>query len=123
MNQRTLKRQEKKLLEMRKEVLQRISELEDKANENSVNAPEGVEVFPSHPADIGTDEALRESSSYLLEENYKQLRLIERALEKFKDHTYGICEVCGRKISKQRLEAIPYTRYCKDCAEKLGISD
>jgi len=123
LDQRTLKRQEKKLFEMRKEVLERISKLENKANENSINAPEGVEAFPSHPADIGTDEALRESSSYILEENYKQLRLIERALEKIKDGTYGICEVCGKKISKQRLEAIPYTRYCKDCAEKLGISD
>jgi hypothetical protein len=32
--------------------------------------------------------------------------------------TYGQCEACGKNIAKARLEAIPFTRYCIECAEK-----
>ena len=33
--------------------------------------------------------------------------------------TYGVCENCGTKIIEERLELLPYARYCTPCAEKL----
>jgi RNA polymerase-binding transcription factor DksA len=36
------------------------------------------------------------------------------------DGTYGICECCGNKIPKQRLQVIPYAKMCVKCAEKNG---
>jgi hypothetical protein len=33
------------------------------------------------------------------------------------DGSYGLCESCHEPIAKARLEAIPYTRYCVQCAE------
>ena len=43
---------------------------------------------------------------------------IDEALGRLETGTYGICESCGGDISLQRLEALPYTRLCFECAEK-----
>lgn len=38
------------------------------------------------------------------------------ALQRIDDGTYGICTTCLRRIPKERLEVMPATRYCVDCA-------
>jgi DnaK suppressor protein len=43
---------------------------------------------------------------------------VERALEKIESGKYGTCESCGGPIAPARLEAMPATRYCIDCASK-----
>ena len=43
------------------------------------------------------------------------LREVDAALEKVRDGTYGTCERCGRSISDERLEAIPWAGLCIDC--------
>ena len=45
---------------------------------------------------------------------------VERALAKLDAGTYGICERCGSPISRDRLEAIPWTVLCIDCKRKAG---
>jgi RNA polymerase-binding protein DksA len=56
---------------------------------------------------------------YSLEENSEQvLKAIEGALQRIHDGTYGICRSCGRPISEERLEAIPYATECIDCRRK-----
>jgi DnaK suppressor protein len=56
---------------------------------------------------------------YTLEGNAEQvLASIDGALARIEDGTYGICETCGRPISEERLEAIPYARQCIDCKRK-----
>lgn len=50
----------------------------------------------------------------------KQLDEVLKAKEKLKDHQYGLCENCSREISRDRLEALPMTPYCVNCAETLG---
>jgi DnaK suppressor protein len=41
-----------------------------------------------------------------------KLRDVKRALEKLDDGTYGVCDVCGRPIAPERLEAIPWAVRC-----------
>ena len=43
---------------------------------------------------------------------------IEDALARITRGTFGVCEVCKQPISKARLEAVPWTRVCRDCKEK-----
>ena len=43
---------------------------------------------------------------------------VERALEKLDKGTYGTCENCGQRIADARLEAMPATRFCINCASK-----
>lgn len=54
-----------------------------------------------------------------LESNLEeQLKAINNSLEKIKNGTYGVCEVCGVDIAKERLEANPSARRCMACAGK-----
>lgn len=48
------------------------------------------------------------------EENLR--RQVGQALHRLQEGRFGICERCGRAIDSLRLEAIPYTAYCVDCA-------
>ena len=47
--------------------------------------------------------------------DHEQFVLIEEALERLDAGEYGICQQCRRPISKHRLEAIPWARYCIHC--------
>jgi DnaK suppressor protein len=40
----------------------------------------------------------------------------DRALEKLDQGTYGVCDNCGGPIPERRLEAMPDTVLCLDCA-------
>jgi DnaK suppressor protein len=44
---------------------------------------------------------------------------IDKALASIEDGTYGICEICGKPIEEDRLEANPGARTCKACMEKV----
>jgi DnaK suppressor protein len=46
------------------------------------------------------------------------LRAIEDALARIIQETFGVCEVCKLPISKARLEAVPWTRLCRECKER-----
>ena len=45
---------------------------------------------------------------------------IEHALHKLDAGTYGLCDVCGKPISPDRLEALPQASLCMDCKAKNG---
>ena len=54
----------------------------------------------------------------LHESDVRLLRAIEEALARIRRGTFGVCEVCQQPISKARLEAVPWTRHCRDCKER-----
>ena len=68
------------------------------------------------------EEAAEEKMSRILEQlddqQKEEIERIDSALGKLETSGYGICESCGERISDGRLEAIPWTPYCIDCAEK-----
>ena len=45
-----------------------------------------------------------------------EIRMIQAALARIKDGTFGFCVACGEPISKERLEVLPHTPRCKHCA-------
>jgi DnaK suppressor protein len=46
------------------------------------------------------------------------LREVEGALERLSDGTYGTCMDCGLPVSRKRLDALPWARYCVTCQER-----
>jgi DnaK suppressor protein len=44
---------------------------------------------------------------------------IDRALERMKNGTYGVCVPAGRRINVARLEAIPWAEFCVDCKQRV----
>jgi len=74
---------------------------------------------PLHLADLGTDAFEQEMTLSLLENEGQQLQEIAAALDRIGQGTFGRCRECGRDIPRARLDAVPYTRYCVDCARKI----
>lgn len=48
-----------------------------------------------------------------------QLALVNQAIERIHDGTYGDCVRCEREIGLKRLEALPWTPFCIECQEKI----
>jgi DnaK suppressor protein len=46
------------------------------------------------------------------------LKAIENALARIRAGSFGVCEACQQPISKPRLEAVPWTRLCRECKER-----
>ena len=74
---------------------------------------------PLHMADLGTDNYDQEFTLGLIENEQGTLELVNEALSRMQEGTYGQCVECGELISKPRLQAIPYARHCIRCARKL----
>jgi DnaK suppressor protein len=76
--------------------------------------------------DSTQDIADRAASSYTKEFLFYQsnndrqlLQMVEAALERMRDGEFGECISCGKEINLKRLEAVPWTRHCIECQEKL----
>ncbi len=54
---------------------------------------------------------VRQSDAHLL-------RAIEEALVRITQGRFGVCQACKQPISKARLEAVPWTRHCRECKEQ-----
>jgi RNA polymerase-binding transcription factor DksA len=65
---------------------------------------------------IGERERVRATIDHLHEANSEHvLGSIDEALRRIETGTYGTCVRCGKPISEERLEAIPYATRCIDC--------
>lgn len=62
----------------------------------------------------------RQAVLHLIERCKAELRDISDALNRGRRGAYGTCEVCGGVIPAQRLEAMPESRACVDCAAGRG---
>jgi len=60
-------------------------------------------------------ESLFERSSQL----GTHLRLVEAALSRIENGSFGVCVGCAEEIQPRRLEAIPWTQFCLACQEQL----
>ncbi len=76
--------------------------------------------------DSAQDIADRAASSYTKEFLFHQsntdrqlLQMVESALARMREGNFGECISCGREINPKRLEAVPWTRHCIECQEKL----
>jgi DnaK suppressor protein len=77
----------------------------------------GVEVdYDENFADSGQVAAEQGESRALIGQLEETLLAVEQALSKLDSGTYGVCESCGKQIGEDRLEAMPASRYCIDCA-------
>ena len=77
----------------------------------------GVAVdYDENFADSGQVAAEQGESRALVGQLEETLVAVEQALAKLDAGTYGVCESCGKTIGEERLEAMPATPYCIDCA-------
>jgi DnaK suppressor protein len=77
--------------------------------------------------DFGRDEGDRANFSQSKEMSFRQkaqerglLVLVEGALSRIENGTFGDCLSCGQEISAKRLNAVPWSRYCITCQELIA---
>ncbi|MFV9509965.1 TraR/DksA C4-type zinc finger protein [Tepidibacillus sp. LV47] len=113
MNQKDLQHFKELLLEEKKSLLH------EWETNNHFNLDESMKdsigelsLYDNHPADIGS-ELFERGKDLALKENQKHiLALIDDALTRIENGTYGYCLTCHIEIPKERLEAVPYAKYC-----------
>jgi RNA polymerase-binding transcription factor DksA len=100
----------------RDKLLARGSELRDRLQRVNLDLKREREPLPRDSADaaivLENDEVLQAIQSSAQGE----LARIELALQRLEDGTFALCEKCGAEIDAARLQAVPYTSLCRDCA-------
>jgi len=104
------------LLAKRKEILGDVICMED---ETLRKQRSDLSDLPFHMADAGTDNYEMENTLGLMDSERKLIEQIDDALERIQDGTYGVCDGIGEPIPVERLQAIPWARYCVACARLL----
>jgi DnaK suppressor protein len=103
----------KKRLETRQQDLRRLV---------SRNVQDGRAADEQAAQDIADKAANSYTKEFLFHQsnNDRQLlQLVEEALERIREGGYGECVNCGNELNAKRLEAVPWTRYCIACQEKV----
>ncbi len=102
------------LLEERERATNALNHLHEE-NPGSITEGEEEETFDNHMGDAATITFDREMD-YSLEDNSGHvLSSIDDALKRIDDGTFGTCARCGKPISEERLEAMPYATKCIEC--------
>tara|TARA_B100001250_G_scaffold57407_1_gene44534 strand:- start:1151 stop:1528 length:378 start_codon:yes stop_codon:yes gene_type:complete len=114
--QTTINKFKKRLIEEQKqlsELLERHQEERERIRLSEASA----ERSPDPTSADGGSMAFELEKELTLDENTKHLlNQIDHALVLIKKKKYGNCENCGNPIPVARLEALPYSTNCKDCA-------
>ncbi len=67
-----------------------------------------------------SEQAIEREGEEVLEDlgaaSLREVRMIEAALDRIANGTYGICARCGEAIGEDRLDVVPATPLCRDCA-------
>ena len=109
--------EKKQLQHYKKVLLNKREELLESIKRNPFRE-DGLEARKGDLADLSDRNSNNVISLHLKETETKLLRAIDEALLRLDKGVYGICTSCGEKISKARLEAVPWTRLCISCKEK-----
>ncbi len=107
----------KKYERIRRKLLNRRDEIEGRLNK----VDQDILHTNGAPSPDSGEQAIERENDDVLEAlggiARSELDKINTALERMERNEYGICTVCKKAISAERLEAIPYADHCIDCAE------
>ena len=109
----------KNLVNLKKILIQKKTEFLNKTNSNQRELDVDLEVNVGDEIDTATHNSEKEIFFELVANDKITLNAINDALVKIEKGGYCLCESCNRAIILQRLNAIPWTRYCIKCQEEV----
>lgn len=115
MDQKDLEYFKEKLLLAKGDVLDRVRRTEDHGREANANG-ETMDL-----ADQATSSYTKEFLFSLSDADRRLLQMIDEALERIEDGSYGYCVETGEPIGRKRLEAVPWARLCIAAQEKKEL--
>lgn len=78
-----------------------------------------LSAYGQHMADAGTDTFDRDFALSMVASEQEALSEIDAAIKRIHDGTYGTCEITAKPISKERLLAVPFTRYSAEAQKEI----
>ena len=108
------------LLELRNHVLTQLGEHTEETLLKSAKDDSGdLSGYGQHMADAGTDTFDRDFALSLVSNEQEALAEIEAAIKRVHAGTYGICETTQKPIARERLLAVPFTRYSTEAKKEV----
>jgi RNA polymerase-binding transcription factor DksA len=115
-----LRRYYKLLLDLRRHLTEGIERHSEETLKRSAKDDAGdLSAYGQHMADAGTDTFDRDFALSLVSSEQDALSEIDAAIKRVHDGSYGICEITKKPISKDRLLAVPFTRYSAEAQKNL----
>ncbi|HEX3683049.1 MAG TPA: TraR/DksA family transcriptional regulator [Bryobacteraceae bacterium] len=99
-------------------LLARQQELLDSISRSDTDARESRSAEVEDSIDQVTSDELKATAFAVSTVEARTLEQVRAALQRLQDGSYGKCIDCGRSIELARLEAIPWTPYCRADQEK-----
>ena len=111
--------EKKKLEAFKKRLEERQRELRHAMNRT---AQDGRDADLESAQDIADRAANSYNKEFLFHQSNNErqlLQMVENALSRIREGSFGECISCAKEINPKRLEAVPWTRHCIECQEKL----
>jgi DnaK suppressor protein len=101
----------KRLIEKREELLRLVSKSDHDGREADEEVTQDL-------ADKAANSYAKEFLFHQSDDNRRILQLVNDALGRLENGTYGLCVACHEDVQVKRLEAVPWARHCIECQEK-----
>ena len=112
----TLERFRKKLVDERSRLVEVIREIEEEQEAVRLSETSSDRSPDPNTAEGGSLAFEIEKELSLAQNAQDLLAQVDEALDRIEAGAYGTCDECGKAIPVARLEALPYTKRCVDCA-------
>jgi DnaK suppressor protein len=111
LNAKERERFKKMLLKKKEEIINILSEAYSEGKEIDAGISQDV-------ADKAESSYTKEFLFSLSDTERKRLFMIDEAIKRIEDSSYGICQMCQNNIDKKRLVVVPWAPHCIECQEK-----
>jgi RNA polymerase-binding protein DksA len=118
-SEKQIKRYRSILLDLKDKILGNLSRLEEQALHSGRDITGDLSGYALHMADAGTDNFDRELALNFAGNEREILYQIDQALARIEQGRFGLCEMFGTPIPLNRLDAVPWTPYCLEAAERI----
>ena len=111
MDKRKLEHYRKQLLAKQEEIRRMVMRSEQDGREADLEITQDL-------ADRAANSYTKEFLFHQSDDNRRILQLIQEALRRADDGSFGLCVECQQGVQAKRLEAVPWARHCIECQEK-----
>jgi DnaK suppressor protein len=111
MEKRKVARYRKQLLAKQEEIRRMVFRSEQDGREADIEITQDL-------ADRAANSYTKEFLFHQSDDNRRILQLIQEALRRAEDGSYGLCVECQQGVQVKRLDAVPWARHCIECQEK-----
>ncbi len=109
----------KRLDQFKKKLQQKQSDLLRAVSRNEQDGRSADEDATQDIADKAINSYTKEFLFHQSNSERSLLQMVDEALLRIREGSYGLCLTCGTEVNSKRLEAVPWTRHCIECQEKI----